>query len=179
MKGLLDACVLYPPILRTILLAAAQAGLYRPLWSPRILEEWARAVARDGPEAEVQARGEIALLQAEWPRATVHPGAATQARLWLPDPNDIHVLAAASDGGADVLITLNLRDFPKREVAAEGVRVLAPDPFLMELWLSEAAAVEDAVGAVHRMAEAMNGAPVDRRKMLRRAHLPRLGKALG
>jgi len=58
MKLLLDACVLYPTVLREILIGCARAGLYTPLWSARILEEWARATVKLGPQAEVFARGE-------------------------------------------------------------------------------------------------------------------------
>ncbi|MBL3553988.1 PIN domain-containing protein, partial [Rhodovulum sulfidophilum] len=43
MKVLLDACVLYPTVLREILLGVARRGGFTPLWSARILEEWARA----------------------------------------------------------------------------------------------------------------------------------------
>ena len=39
MKAVLDACVLYPTILREILQAAAEAGLYQPVFSDRILRE--------------------------------------------------------------------------------------------------------------------------------------------
>jgi hypothetical protein len=42
-KAALDTCVIYPPVLRALLLRVARAGLYQPLWSERILEEWARA----------------------------------------------------------------------------------------------------------------------------------------
>jgi len=45
-KVFLDACVLYPTVLREILTGCAAAGLYHAQWSPRVLEEWARAAAR-------------------------------------------------------------------------------------------------------------------------------------
>ncbi len=78
MKLLLDACVLYPTVLREILIGCARAGLYTPpLWSARILEEWARATVKLGPQAEVFARGEIAMLRAVFPNAEV-----SRARGW-------------------------------------------------------------------------------------------------
>ena len=178
MKVLLDACVLYPTVLREILLGVAARGLFRPLWSERILEEWARAARKIGPTGEAQARAEVALVRAGWPGAEVRIGAATERRLWLPDPDDVHVLAAAVDGGADRLVTLNMRDFPKGEVRAEGIEVEPPDALLMDLWLRDAAAVEAAVEAVRAEAERRDGAPVAARALLKRVRLPRLGKAV-
>ncbi|TFL16596.1 RSP_2648 family PIN domain-containing protein [Jannaschia formosa] len=178
MKVFLDACVLYPTVLREVLLGCAAAGLYRPLWSPRVLEEWARA-ARKIPGGEEIARGEVASLRARWPEAEVRPGTATEARLWLPDPNDVHVLAAASDAGADRLVTLNIRDFPRRDVAAEGIELQPPDVFLMGLWLADPEPVAAAVEQVRATAERLSGEQQPLRPLMKRAKLPRLGKALG
>ena len=85
MKVLLDACVLFPTVLREVLLGVAQTGLYDPLVSPRILEEWARASGRYGPASEAEARGAAALISAHFPRAQIVPKPSTEARLWLPD----------------------------------------------------------------------------------------------
>ncbi len=178
MKAFLDACVLYPTVLREILLGCAAAGLYRPLWSPRVLEEWARA-ARKVPDGEVFARGEIATLRAQFPISEVTPGEGTMRRMFLPDPNDVHVLAAASDAGADRLVTLNTRDFPRRDVAAEDIALQNPDDFLMDLWLADDASVETVVEGVRATAERIGGTPRPLRPLLKRARLPRLGKALG
>ncbi len=177
MKVFLDACVLYPTVLREILTGCAAAGLYRPLWSLRVLEEWARA-ARKIPGGEVVARGEIALLQARWPEAETRPGAATEARMWLPDPDDVHVLAAASDAGADRLVTLNIRDFPRADVAAEAIVLSPPDTFLMDLFAVDPGVVARVVEDVRGEAERLSGASQPVRPLLKRARLPRLGKAL-
>lgn len=177
MKAFLDACVLYPTVLREILIGCAGAGLYRPLWSPRVLEEWARA-ARKVEGGEVFARGEIAGLRSRFPRAEVRPGDGTMARMYLPDPNDVHVLAAASDAGADRLVTLNIKDFPRRDVLAEDIELQNPDAFLMDLWLADDATVAGIVGEVRATAERLSGTAQPLRPLMKRARLPRLGKAL-
>ena len=178
MKVLLDACVLYPTVMREMLLGAARAGCYEPLWSERILEEWARAAARLGPEGEALARGEIALLSARWPRAGVAVRAGTEARLWLPDANDLHVLAAAIDGHADLLVTTNAGDFPRHVLAEEGLSRADPDAFLLGLHAARPEALEQVAREVRAEAERLSGAAWPLRKLLRKARLPRLGKAL-
>ena len=177
MRAVLDACVLFPTVLRELLVGAAAEGLYEPRWSARILEEWARATPKLGPGAEAQARAEIAALRAAWPRAEVTPRDGTMARLWLPDPDDVHVLAAAVDGHADAVITFNRRDFPRAELAPEGIDLRDPDGFLMDLWLADAPAVERVAARVRATAAAM-GHDLPMRGLLKRARLPRLGKAL-
>ncbi len=176
-KAFLDACVLYPTVLREILTGCAAAGLYGACWSPRVLEEWARA-ARKLPDGEAIARGEIASLRLRFPAAEVRPGAATERRMWLPDPDDVHVLAAASDAGVDVLVTLNLRDFPRGDLAAEGIELSNPDAFLMDLWLASPEGVAAVVEDVRATAERLSGEGQKMRPLLKRARLPRLGKAL-
>ena len=85
MKVLLDACVIYPTVMREMLLGVAAQGAFTPLWSARILEEWARAARKIGPGGEAQARGEIALLAIDWPEAEVSWSPSLEARLWLEE----------------------------------------------------------------------------------------------
>jgi hypothetical protein len=177
MRAFLDACVLYPTVLREVLLAVAGDGLFQPLWSPRVTEEWVRAAARLGPGQEAIARGEAAILDLRFPAARV-PEAAGEG-IVLPDLADAHVAAAARAAGADVIVTLNLRDFPPRTLAALGLVAEHPDAFLHALWRQHPAEVARAAGTVRAEAERLSGQPQPLRPLLKRAALPRLGKALG
>jgi hypothetical protein len=142
------------------------------------LEEWARAARKIGPEGETQARAEIALLRSAWPKAEVSIDQGLEARLWLPDENDIHVLAAAVGCSADAVMTVNTKDFPRNVLAEEGLQRVEPDGFLMDLWLAEPALVGGAAEAVLADANAMSGKSWEMRSLLKKARLPRLAKAL-
>ncbi len=179
MRALLDACVLYPTVMREMLLGAARAGLYEPLWSARILEEWARAAAaRLGGEGEAVARGEIAVLRARWPDALVRPDPGLEARLYLPDAADIHVLAVAIAGSADLIVTENRADFPHHILAEEGLGREGADGFLLCLYRKNPQKIAAVGEAVRREAERLSGQEWPIRKLLKKARLPRLGKAL-
>ena len=86
MRAVLDANVLFPTILREILTDLAQAGLYDALWSDRILEEWRRAAARTGPDAESVAGAQIALLRLRFPQAVQPDDGQAAIDLDFPDP---------------------------------------------------------------------------------------------
>jgi len=66
MKVLLDTCVIYPTVMRQMLLGVAKQGVFTPLWSARIIEEWQRAAVKLGPEGVAQAGAEAAMLAAHW-----------------------------------------------------------------------------------------------------------------
>jgi hypothetical protein len=53
--------------------------------------------------------------------------------LTLPDPDDRHVLAAAIRGGADVVVTFNLSDFPADVLHKYGIEAQHPDEFIVHL----------------------------------------------
>jgi len=177
-RVVLDACVLVPPVLREVLLGVAAQGLFQPLWSDRLLEEWARAAMKAGPEAALAARTEAARLQAAFPASRIPPAPHIEARLHLPDPNDLHVLAIAIAGSADTILTFNARDFPRHTLAEEGLGRADPDGFLWLLWSHHPQQVAAAVTEVHRRAEAIAGAPRSIKALLKKVQLPRFAKAL-
>ena len=67
--------------------------------------------------------------------------------LSLPDPDDRHVLAAAIQGGASVIVTSNLVDFPAVALAPHGITALTPDAFVLGLLAADAETVTTALTA--------------------------------
>lgn len=172
MKAVLDACVLYPTVLREILTDAAAAGLFQPVWSRRILDEWRHAAARQNLDAGV----EIALTEARFPQAMTAADADARG-LDLPDPADRHVVEAALAAGARRIVTANLRDFPRGAMAAAGLCAIHPDEFLRDLFVQSPDAILAAVAASEARARGAGGA-MTRKELMRRARLPRLAKAI-
>lgn len=179
MKAVLDACVLYPTVLREILLGVAAQGLYEPLWSDRILREWVRATAKLGPVAQAQATGEAAMVRARFPRGFVRENCDIEARLLLPDANDLHVLASAIAGHADCIVTFNAVDFPRHVLAADGIARRDPDGLLWQIWSHHPGQVADVVCRVHATAEQIAGTAMPLKSLMKRAQLPKLAKAMG
>lgn len=178
MRVLLDACVLYPTVMREMLLGIAATGAYEPRWSVRILEEWALAARKLGPEGEALARGEIAMISAKFPEASVKPAPGLEVRLWLPDENDIHVLASAVSSHADVIVTANAKDFPRGILAEEGLSRADPDAFLHGHWQAQPEMVAHIGEKVLAEAIRLSGQDWNLRSLMKKARLPRLGKAL-
>lgn len=178
MRAFLDACVLYPSVLREILTGVAARRGFTPLWSDRVLAEWVHAAARLGDAGAIVAKSEAALLRAAFPQAICPADPTVEALLDLPDAGDKHVVASAAAGGAQVIVTLNLRDFPVRALFAHDLRAQHPDDFLMDVWLANPAIVADAVAEVQATTARLSGRPQPLRALLKRASLPRLGKAL-
>lgn len=177
MRIALDACVLVPTIMREMLLGTAAEGAFAPIWSPRILEEWAWATRRLPEGAEAVAHIAIARMRARWPEAEVTPLPEFTLSLSLPDPGDRHVLAAAIIGEADTLLTLNRKDFPTRTLARHGLLRRDPDELLIE-FLTEGYDVAGVAESVRAEAERLSGQPRAAAPLLKRAGLPRLARAL-
>ncbi len=130
----LDASVLYPASIRSLLLYLAGASLYRPLWSARVHEEWINALLRDRPDLTRQQLDRTrALMEAHAADANVSGYESLIDAITLPDPDDRHVAAAAIHGGASVILTANLRDFPAAALAPYHLTAQHPDAFVVNL----------------------------------------------
>lgn len=124
----LDACTLYPAALRDILMRLALHQLILARWTDAIHDEWIEAVLRDRSDLtreRLQRTRELMDLHAEGSLITGYE--RRMQDLELPDVDDRHVLAAAIEAEAGMILTWNLRDFPEAVLASHGLRAATPD----------------------------------------------------
>jgi PIN domain len=132
--AVLDANVLYPAVLRDLLMQFAVGGLFQARWTRQIEDEWTRNLLADRPDiSATQIAITRTLMARVVPDARVHGHEPLIADILLPDPNDRHVLAAAVRTHASVIVTKNLRDFPPSALEPRGLVALHPDMFVMGL----------------------------------------------
>jgi len=130
--AVLDACSLVPIRLATTLLWLAEAGVFELLWSDAILDEVQRNLPKLGV-IEQKAMRRVATMREAFGAAALVDEYAHLIPEMACDAKDRHVLAAAVHGGADTLVTFNLKDFPEASTAKHGIDVVHPDAFLSRL----------------------------------------------
>lgn len=122
--AVLDACVLVPIALADTLPRVAEKGLYRPLWSGRILAEAQAATEEIHPGIDAGKR--FAQMREAFADALVTGWEELEPAIRLPDPDDRHVVAAAAQGGAQAIITANVKDFPAAALRSLGLEAVHP-----------------------------------------------------
>jgi predicted nucleic acid-binding protein len=129
--AVLDANVLYGIEVTDVLLTMATRRLYRPHWSPEILDEVARnlRLRRDLDPAAIDRR--ITQMNRALPGAAEAPPASLIDEMPVND-KDRHVLALAVHTGAPLIVTENLRDFPQRLLQRYEVEAVSADDFVLE-----------------------------------------------
>jgi hypothetical protein len=143
---LYDACVLYPAPLRDLLMHLALTDLFQAKWSDRIHEEWIRNVLANRPDlSREQLERTRTLMDTHVQDALVENYEALIDELYLPDPDDRHVLAAAITSHAALILTFNLRDFPAEVLQPYDIQARHPDRFISDLLSSEADSICAAV----------------------------------
>lgn len=134
--ALLDACTLHPFAVADALMSVYRERLCIVKWTQVIEGEWMRSLTRDRPELAdrlPRRRDMMRLAVPDWevPAQAYEP---LMKALQLPDPNDVHVLAAAIAGHVDCIVTFNLRDFPADRLQPHGLVAIHPDDFLVDQW---------------------------------------------
>lgn len=128
----LDTNVIYPLWIRDILLWFAHYDLYTPKWSNHIFDEWLAVMKRKGiSDEEALKRTEI--MNEAFPDALVENYEPLIETLCLPDIKDQHVLAAAIKTNANLIVTNNLKDFPKEYLSTFGLNAKNADDFITDI----------------------------------------------
>lgn len=142
----LDACVLYPSFLRDLLIRLGLTGLYQPKWSAIIEDEWQRNLLADRTDLTLeQVQRTATLMNKAVPDAMITGFEPLIDSIVLPDVDDRHVVAAAVRSNAEIIVTLNLKDFPTPALDTFGIEALHPDDFIMDLFDLNSALVLSAV----------------------------------
>ena len=173
-----DASVLYGAIVRDLLLQLGADKMLDLKWTEAVHLEWMQALVRARPELADRVERTRSLMIATLPDAMVRGYEHRIDGLDLPDPDDRHVLAAALECGAQMILTFNLRHFPE-ESLAPAVSAIHPDGLLPVLAAADPDRILASIRKVrHRMA-APSMTPAQFLDALLRAHLPLTAKALG
>jgi predicted nucleic acid-binding protein len=118
------------------LMSLATAGSFAAKWTTRIEQEWINALEARRPDL----KGKLDIRRDSMREAVPDwevPEAAWRSLvdgLKLPDPDDLHVLAAAIAAHVDCIVTINLDDFPAEAVAPFRIEVVDPDRFIVNQW---------------------------------------------
>lgn len=129
---ILDTNVIYPIDLRDLLFWFAFYDLYTPKWSKHIFDEWTEVMRRKGISTnEIQKR--VSNANQAFPDALVKNYESLVEGLILPDVKDRHVLAAAIKANADIIVTNNLKHFPKSCLGTYGLSAKNADNFITDL----------------------------------------------
>ncbi|HEX7750422.1 MAG TPA: PIN domain-containing protein [Bordetella sp.] len=181
----LDACVLMSTVLRQLLLRTAQNGVFEPVWTERIGEEWRRNAARLwGASREILDDLWDAMNQA-FPGAMESDTQAYETGLRYSDAKDFHVIAAGLARRARCglqrtpvvqVMTWNLKDFNRSELRRQGLDVFSPDVMLARWWQAGEPALRSALKPVEQDYVALGREPLAQDAILHRERLYRLAK---
>lgn len=146
--AIFDANVIYPAPLRDLLMGFAVAGLFRARWTDEIHREWIGNLLANEPHRErVKLERTRELMNKAVLDCLITGYEEIIETLTLPDSDDRHVLAAAICGRADVIVTFNLKDFPKPVLDTFEIEAIHPDDFICHLLDFEPSQVCDALKA--------------------------------
>ena len=109
----LDACVLIPmPLADTLLRLAAGPRLFSPKWSDQIMVEVSRTLQENFGLSARKAMYRESEIRRHFPEAWID-GYEDLIPEMTNHPKDRHVLAAAARAGAKIIVTYNIKDFPR------------------------------------------------------------------
>jgi predicted nucleic acid-binding protein len=123
-----DTNTLVGTLLRNILIELALAGAINLHWSPQVMAELGRTLARVQKRTEPDIADLTSAMNAILPSAMVDRDSSLTMAAILPHANDQGILADAVTAECDVLLTFNLRHFPATALTKLDLPLRAEDP---------------------------------------------------
>jgi hypothetical protein len=128
----------------------ATTGLFRAKWSNAVHEEWISNLLKNRPDLTREKLERTRQLMDKAALDSLVEGyEGIIPTLNLPDMNDRHVLAAAIHGGAHIIVTKNLKDFPAKSLQKFKIKAQHPDKFILNL-IAQASSVVLQAAEEHR-----------------------------
>lgn len=151
MKGartvVLDVCVLIPmPLADTLLRLAAGPHLYQPKWTDQIMAEVSRTLREKFGLSHEKALYRETEIRRHFPEAWVD-GYEHLIPEMTNHSKDRHVLAAAVHARAELIVTYNIRDFPRSSLAPYSIAARGPSMFLKHVYNSAPLQVMQTLGS--------------------------------
>ena len=151
--AIVDACVLVQAAVRDTLLRLFERRLFLARWSDEIIEETVRALRGKLGRTAQQTDRLVNELRTHFPDAWVEPGYHELISIMTNHEKDRHVLAAAVKTPCEVIVTYNLRHFPKEALKPFGIEAKHPDEFLIDLYHIDG---EIVIHELHEQGAALN-----------------------
>lgn len=137
---ILDANVLARVASRDLILSLAEAEFFRPRWTRTILEETERAIPRilarrgfDEDESKRRAERACSAIDLAFPEAIIEGHEVLiECIQGMPDKDDRHVLAAAIQCKASIMVTDNLVHFPQAVLERFELEAKSADEFIAD-----------------------------------------------
>jgi len=117
-------------------------------------------------------------MDAAFPEALVRGYERHLPAISLPDADDAHVVAAAIEAKARVIVTFNRRHFPRSQLQPHGVAAADPDAVVVELLRHELTRCCDAIATRRRGFRKPPLTAEEYVALLARANLPRTSSFL-
>jgi hypothetical protein len=112
----------------------ASRNIFTLIWTDEILDEYSRNKIKNGSSSETIFKT-CEAIKWYFARSQVlkEDYEADELSLIKTKRSDRHVLSAAAQGGAEYLVTFNLKDFDQTEALARNLILIHPDDFLVLL----------------------------------------------
>lgn len=126
---IIDTNVLYSAPLRDILLRLAEKETFSVHWSEHTLTELKRNLSDTNGMPNDKIENLIDKITTAFPDACVSNPDIDPIKLTAEE--DKHIVAAAIQSHAEVIVTQNISDFPESELSLYNIEAQTPDEFLV------------------------------------------------